>query len=106
MDGLTQEQWAAIGPVLNKYAGRLDAILETGTYTNHTAKGFLFHLMTDAGVALSTLRHQQEEDAAWDEHKRREADRASEDAYDEYCQVTHDGEIPEAWRDDHMLREN
>lgn len=84
MDGLTQEQWTAIGPVLNKYAGRLDSILETGTYTNHTAKGFLFHLMTDVGVALATLEREREEDAAWDEKRRREADEESARNYDAY----------------------
>lgn len=72
MDGMTPEQWSAIGPVLNNYALRLDAIVDSGTYVPDTAKGFLFHLMTDVGVALSTLEREQQEDAAWDEKERRE----------------------------------
>lgn len=73
MDGLTQGQWTAIGPVLDKYATRLDDIVNSGTYVNHTAKGFLFHLMTDVGVALATLEREQQEDEAWDAHRKREA---------------------------------
>lgn len=86
MDGLTQEQWSAIGPLLDNYALRLDAIVNAGTYTPDTAKGFLFHLMTDVGVALSTLKHQQEEDEAWDEKARRD--------YDAYMIETQEGEQP------------
>jgi hypothetical protein len=84
VDGLTPAQWAAIGPVLNNYALRLDAIVESGTYVPDTAKGFLFHLMTDVGVALTTYERECQEDEAWDEKERRDADEASEDAYDEY----------------------
>lgn len=103
MDGLTQEQWESIGPLLDNYALRLDAIVNAGTYVPDTAKGFLFHLMTDVGVALSTLKHQQEEDEAWDEKERRDAEEASEDGYDEYMSATHDGEYPQGWRDLHMI---
>lgn len=92
MDGLTPEQWTAIGPLLDNYALRLDAIVSGGIYVDTTAKGFLFRLMTDIGVALSTLQREQEEDTAWDEHSRRMADEASEDAYDEWCTETNDGE--------------
>lgn len=102
MDGLTPEQWNAIGPLLNNYALRLDAIVSSGTYVPDTAKGFLFHLMTDVGVALSTLQQQQEEDAAWDEKRRRDADEASEDAYDAFMRETQEGEIdqhPDLWLD-------
>lgn len=84
MDGLTSEQWEAIGPVLNMYAVRLDGIVENGTYVPDTAKGFLFHLMTDVGVALARYEREREEDAAWNEKARRDADEASEDAYDAY----------------------
>lgn len=93
MDGLTPEQWTAIGPLLDNYALRLDAIVNGGTYVDTTAKGFLFHLMTDVGVALSTLQREQEEDTAWDEHRRRMADEASEDDYDAYMNATQEGEI-------------
>ena len=92
MDGLTQEQWTAIGPVLNNYASQLDAIVESGTYVPDTAKGFLFHLMTDVGVALATLQRAQEEDTAWDEKRKREANEESEDAYDDYMNETQEGE--------------
>lgn len=92
MDGLTPEQWNAIGPLLNNYALRLDAIVSSGTYVPDTAKGFLFHLMTDVGVALSTLQQQQEEDAAWNEKRKRDADGESESAYDEYMRFTQEGE--------------
>lgn len=44
-----------------------------------------------------------QEDAAWDEHQRRMADEASEDAYDEYMLETFDGEYPQGWRDYHMI---
>lgn len=103
MDALTPEQWTAIGPVLNNYALRLDAIVNNGTYVPDTAKGFLYHLMTDIGVALSTLQREQEEDTAWDEHRRRMADEASEDDYDAYMNATQDGEYPQGWRDYHMM---
>lgn len=92
MDALTPEQWAAIGPVLNSYALRLNAIVESGTYVPDTAKGFLFHLMTDVGVALTTLQREEEEDAAWDERARRDADEAADDAYDDYMRDTQEGE--------------
>lgn len=92
MDGLTQEQWTAIGPLLNNYALRLDAIVESGTYVPDTAKGFLFHLMTDVGVALTTLQRAQEEDSAWDEKRKREADEESESVYDDYMLETQEGE--------------
>lgn len=45
-----------------------------------------------------------QEDAAWDEHERRKAVE-SEDGYDGWSRVTQDGELPEAWRDEHMMRE-
>lgn len=103
MDALTQEQWTAIGPVLNNYALRLDAIVDSGTYVPDTAKGFLFHLMTDVGVALATLEREQQEDNAWDEKRKREADEESENAYDDYMRETQDGERPQGWLDYHML---
>ena len=71
MDALTQEQWEAIGPVLNTYAVRLDGIVENGTYVHDTAKGFLFHLMTDVGAALTRLEREREEDEAWNAHAAR-----------------------------------
>lgn len=103
MDGLTQNQWAVIGPVLDNYALRLDAIVSSGTYVATTAKGFLFHLMTDVGVALTTLQREQEEDAAWNEHQRRMANEASECDYDEYMNEAQEGEFPQGWRDVHMI---
>lgn len=104
MDGLTPEQWTAIGPLLDNYALRLNAIVNSGTYVDTTAKGFLFHLMTDVGVALSTLERERQEDEAWDEKRKRDADEESENAYDEYMTETQEGEYPQGWRDYHMLR--
>jgi len=92
VDGLTPEQWTAIGPVLNTYALRLDGIVENGTYVHDTAKGFLFHVMTDVGVALVRLEREREENEAWDEKRRREADEASEDAYYDYMLDTQEDE--------------
>lgn len=92
MDGLTQEQWNAIGPLLDNYALRLDAIVKSGTYVPDTAKGFLFHLMTDVGIALTTLEREQQEDAAWDEKRKRDANEESENAYDDYMSETQEGE--------------
>ena len=103
MDSLTPEQWSAIGPVLDNYALRLDDIVSSGTYVSDTAKGFLFHLMTDIGVALVTLQREQEEDAAWNEHQQRMADEASERDYDEYMNEVQEGEFPQGWRDVHMI---
>ena len=103
MDGLTQEQWAAIGPLLDKYATRLDDIVNGGNYVDTTAKGFLFHLLTDVGVALTTHERERQEDEAWDEKSRREADEQSEDDYDAYMLETFDGEYPQGWRDVHMI---
>lgn len=93
MDALTPEQWAAVGPVLDNYALRLDAIVKNGTYVADTAKGFLFHLMTDVGIELAAHERERQEDEAWDEKRKRDADEASEDAYDEYMQQ------PELWVD-------
>jgi hypothetical protein len=72
VDGLTPEQWSAIGPVLDNYALRLDAIVNSGTYVANTAKGFLFHLMTDVGTELAIHERARQEDEAWDEKERRE----------------------------------
>ncbi len=84
MDGLTPEQWAAIGPVLTNYALRLDAIVKSGTYVADTAKGFLFHLMTDIGIELAVHERARQEDEAWDERRRRAAKEAAEDFHHDY----------------------
>lgn len=103
MDGLTPEQWTAIGPLLDNYALRLDAIVNGGIYVDTTAKGFLFHLMTDIGIELAAHERARQEDEAWNEHHRRMADEASENDYDEYMSETQDGQYPQGWRDAHMI---
>lgn len=102
MDALTQEQWTAIGPLLNNHAARLDATVNGGTYVDTTAKGFLFHLVTDVVNELAIHERERQEDSAWDEHRRRQADESSEEDYYEHVREMQCSEISQRDLDGRM----
>lgn len=86
----------AVGKVMREHADRANKIVANGTWVDDTPMGLFYYLIEDYKRAV-------EEDAAWDEKSRRDADEASEDAYDEYMRDTQEGERPLTFADFYMI---
>lgn len=70
--------------LIKKYADKLQDIYDNRTAGDHTFTGVLSSMLSAAFVQEAQRIQREEEDIAWDEKRRRDADEASEDAYDEY----------------------
>ena len=79
--------------LIAKYADELQKIYDNRTASDHTFTGVLSTFLTAAFVLEAKRIQQEEEDIAWNEHRRRMADEASEDDYDAYMNDTQEGEI-------------
>lgn len=90
MDNMSTRERAVIDEQIDAGTAAISLIMIMSGGAGVDWHAFLTEYTRQLFADLDSMR----EDAAWDEKARRDADEASEDAYDEYVNATQDGEFP------------